>query len=224
MSSIELFVRHPDTVVIDEPHAVEGYLSAHIGITCSEIYEALDYGAAEAATVTAHAALSSFGTRLWDGVLTHARDLWVAGRGWEVARPGGLEVVRRADNRVQITPSMGNEGTGVRDGAPSCKHDRGESTSNAVGNNQLSLGDLAPADNAWGPIQTWWLLYYAFPRDREQWMRAELSLPTEVVHGRITHWSHRLLFGERPFGTAAVANIPEPAPEPEVQLRRRSSS
>ena len=80
---------------------------------------------------------------MYDGTLTSLRDQ-LAPRGWLPARPGGLEVVTRNDKRVQITPSMGTDGTGLRWGHPTCKHDRGTSTEVAVEDNQMSLAEIAP--------------------------------------------------------------------------------
>lgn len=223
MPTGDLFSDPPEPTVIDDPALVDAYLVQHVGVTSAELGEALDFGTAEAGTVTEHAALSSFGTRLWDGALTSLRDQLVP-KGWKVARPGGLEVVRRADETLQITPSMGNEATGIRDETPSCKYDRGLSSAAAVERNQLSLADLAPEDEAWQTIRTWWLLYYVFPREGERWIRAELSLPTAVDGGRFVSWSHRLVLSERPFGTVEPVVIPDASPEPELTLPRRSAN
>lgn len=222
MLNLEFFRDVGGPTVIDDPGEVEAFLTAQIGVSVSELHSALDYGAADAALVTANSAAASYGWRMYDGTLTAMRDQ-LARRGWQLARPGGLEVAMRKDKLVQITPAMGTDGTGLRSGHPTCKHHRGSATVIAVEDNQTSLADLAPHEAAWRKTQTWWLMYCIVVREDEKLVRAGLSLPLRVENGRITEWGYRVLLGERPIGSTTIANIPEPAPEPTIpQLRRRA--
>jgi hypothetical protein len=222
MSNMSFFREVPAPVVIDDPVEVEAFLAATIGVTTEELHVAVQHGAADAALVTEHSAAASFGWRMFDGTLTSIRDQWVV-RGWRAARPGGLEVVVRKDNGLQITPSMGTEDTGIREGHPTCKHDRGAASAVAIEENQSSFGEVAHGDAAWERIRTWWLMYCIAVRGDEKFVRAELSLPLRVENGRITEWGYRVLLGERLIGSAAVVAIPEAAPEPTIpELRRRA--
>jgi hypothetical protein len=211
-----------DPIVIDTPADVAEFLSTRIDVRLDQIHDALDFGTADAATVTDHAAQASFGWRLWDGVLTKLRDLKVTDA-WTAERPDGLEVVRRRDNLVQITPSTGSPSTGLRDGHPTCKYPRGASSAKAVDRNQMSFD--APG---FEPIRTWWLLWRVFTKretdteGQRWWYRAELSLPTTISDGMISGWMYRLIVGERPFATVRTAPIPQPAPAPTITLPRRA--
>ncbi len=221
MSNMEFFREVPEPVVIEDPDDVDAFLVARIGVSAAVLDAAVEHGAADASLVTDHSAAASYGWRMYDGTLTSLRDQ-LAPRGWLPLRPRGLEVVTRKDKLLQITPSMGTEGTGLRWGYPTCKHERGASTEVAVEDNQTSLADLAPADLGWKRMQTWWLLYNPVVRGEDKFVRSELSLPLQVKNGRITEWGYRILLGEHPIGTTTV-NIPAPAPEPTIPaLRRRA--
>ncbi len=221
MSNMEFFRSVPETAVIEDAGDIEAFLTARISASATVLHTAVEHGAADASLVTDHAAAASYGWRMYDGTLTSLRDQ-LAPQGWLALRPGGLEVVTRKDKLVQITPSLGTEGTGLRWGHPTCKHERGASTTVAVEENQTSLADLAPDDLGWKRVQTWWLLYNLFVRREERFVRSELSLPLQVKNGRITEWGFRILLGERPIGTTTV-NIPAPAPDPTIPaLRRRA--
>lgn len=221
MSNMEFFREVPEPVVIEDPDQVGEFLAARIGAPAAVLHRAVEHGAADASLVTDHSAAASYGWRMYDGTLTSLRDQ-LAPHGWLPLRPGGLEVITRKDKLVQMTPAMGTEGTGLRWGHPTCKHERGASTEAAVEDNQTSLADLAPDDVGWKRIQTWWLLYNLVVVGEDEFVRSELSLPLHVKNGRITEWGYRILLGERPTGTTTV-HIPAPAPEPTIPaLRRRA--
>lgn len=221
MSNLEFFRDSPEAVIIEEPDDVEAFLAARIAVSATVLHTAVEHGVADASLVTDHAAAASHGWRMYDGTLTSLRDQ-LAPQGWLPLRPGGLEAATRKDKLIQITPSMGTEGTGLRSGHPTCKHERGAATAVAVDDNQTSLADLAPDDLGWKRMQTWWLLYNLVVRGEDKLVRTELSLPLQVKHGRITEWGYRILLGERSIGTTTV-NIPAPAPEPTIPaLRRRA--
>jgi len=221
MMSIFDPVAGPQRVV--EGDEVESFLRDKIGIEAMVLGKALLGGAAEAAMVTPHSGAAASGWRMYDGVVKALRDELVP-EGWRVFRPGGLETVVRNDNHCQITAALGNEHTGLRPPSnPSCEHERGAATLEAVDANQRSLAGLAPLDPALRPIQTWWLLYHFVERDGDRLVRAELSLPVRAERRLIVDWACRVLLGE--FGSATTrSNIPEPAPEPFIPKPRRRVS
>jgi hypothetical protein len=212
----------PEPIILGEPAAVAAFVDANLHVTTTQLWDALSIGMAEAALTTEHSTAGAFGTRLWDGTAMSLRDQ-LKPAGWNVLRPGGLEVVRRSDGALQITPSLGNEHTGVLSGGiPKWKYQRGVSTKKAINENQLSLADLAPEEVAFRPIQTWWLLYRVFVREGEKMLRAEISLPVDLNRRGAVRWAYRLLLGERSFGDTRSATIPAPAPDPQIVLARRS--
>ena len=107
-----LFAPEPKRIIIDDASKVAAFVQLRLQVTVAQLFQALDIGMAEAAVTTEHSSAVAFGTRLWDGCLTSLRDQ-LAPDGWTVQRPGGLEVVRRPDKAVQITPSLGTENVGV---------------------------------------------------------------------------------------------------------------
>jgi hypothetical protein len=211
----------PPTVVIDDPRTVADFLSTRIKVTVADLHDALDAATADAATVTDNSPHPAFGWRMYEGIIKTLRESKVSE--WEAKRPDGLEVVRRRDNRVQITASAGNAATGIAAGRPTCKHPRGSATAKAVDKNQLTYADIAPE---FKPIETWWLLWFVSTasngEQRERRVRAELSLPTLVHEGSIQRWRYRVLIGERSFGTVTTVPIPEPAPDPTFDLPWRA--
>ena len=218
-----LFAPEPQSIIIDDPAAVAAFVQSHLHVTVAQLFQALDVGMAEAAVTTDHSSAGAFGTRLWDGSLTSLRDQF-APAGWTVHRPGGLEVVRRPDKAVQITPSLGTENVGVITGvSPKWARKRGVSTKKAIDENQMSLADLAPGEPAFRPIQTWWLMYHPFLAHGEKVLRAEISLPIEMSAKGVVLWAYRVFLGERTFGDSTIADIPVGAPDPEVTIRRRAT-
>lgn len=215
--------RRPTSLILARPDDVADYIRSNIGIEVGVIEGAIEAGAADAAMVTAHNAASSYGYRFWDGLVASLRDQLVP-RGWMSERPGQLEVVRRADNRLQITGSLGDDAVGVESGDPNCRHDKGESTDAAVRVNQLTLAGASNGDPSWQPMLTWWILY-RFSGVAERRVTAELSLPREGSGGRITDWAVRLLLPtfDLDGGEFDRVELPE-APAPvDFTVRRLSS-
>lgn len=208
------------TLIIREPAEVDAYIRSEIGCEVGVLEQSIRAGASEGAMVTAHNAASAYGYRFWDGVITSLRDQLVPA-GWRCERPGQLEVIRRADNRLQITGSLGDEGVGVESADPSCRHDKGQSTDAAVRHNQLTLGGHRTNDPSWRPLLTWWVLYRLSGPD-ERRVVSELSLPREGVGGHITDWAVRVFLPEFDLGRGdfdAVA-IPEPPAPIDFSVRR----
>lgn len=215
--------RRPTTLIVTRPNEVAGYVRSNIGIDVAVIEAAIVAGAADAAMVTAHNAASSYGYRFWDGLVASLRDQLVP-HGWRSERPGQLEVVRRADNRLQITGSLGDDAVGVESADPSCRHDKGESTDAAVRVNQLTLAGSSNGHPGWLPMLTWWILY-RFSGPAERRVTAELSLPREGSGGRITDWAVRLLLPtfDLDGGEFDRVELPGPPAPVDFSVRRLSS-
>jgi hypothetical protein len=219
-----LFAPSPLPSVISDLSAVDALLLAQLELTSDQLWQALLAGMADAALTTEHSSAGAFGTRLWDGSITTLRDQ-LKPLGWRAARPGGLEVVRRGDNGVQVSCALGDDFVGI-DGAvaPNWEHPRGTSTARAVSVNQQSFASLMPADESFSPIQTWWLLYGVFFEGSQKLLRAEISLPIHMDATDSNRWKFRLLLGQREFGDTVAARIPAPAPNPPVVVSRRTSN
>lgn len=212
--------RRPTSLVLKHPDQVADYMRSNIGVEVAVIEAAIDAGAADAAMVTTHNAASSYGYRFWDGLVASLRDQLVP-RGWRSERPGQLEVVRRSDNRLQITGSLGDDSVGVESGDPNCRHDKGEATDAAVRVNQLTLAGLSNGDPGWLPMLTWWVLY-RFSGPAERRVTAEVSLPREGSGGRITDWAVRLLLPtfDLAGGGFDRVELPQPPAPVDFSVRR----
>jgi hypothetical protein len=212
--------RPSQTLILRRPIEVEAYLRQEIGFELRVVLEALERGGSEAAMTTPHNAASSFGYRRWDGMVAGLRDQLVP-HGWTSERPGGLEMVRRADNRVQITGSLGDSNVGNDQADPSCQHEKGESSDAAMRTNQLTLDGLVGDDPTWKPILSWWVLY-RFAGLNERRVVPELSLPREGVAGHVSSWAVRILLPEFEVGggDGIDVGVPPESPPPIVSVRR----
>jgi hypothetical protein len=214
---------HRQTLILARPSDVSDYIQSNLGFNVTVLEAAVEAGGSEAAMVTPHNAASSYGYRFWDGLVASLRDQLVP-HGWASERPGQLEVVRRSDNALQITGSLGDDGVGIESADPSCRHEKGESTDAAIRNNQLTLTGYSGGDSSWQPILTWWILY-RFSGPAEKRVTAELSLPREGVGGRVTDWAVRLFL--RSFdlegGEFEAIELPEPPAPIDFSVRRLGS-
>ena len=220
--SDSLFHAGPATQVIEATEAVEDHLKRRVGVTLGILQASLRVGVSEAAMTTEHSAATSYGFRMWDGTTRELRDR-LSRRGWELARPGQLEAVRRRDQRLQILAAMGDAGVCDRDATPSAAHPRGASTYVAIQSNQLSFADIANemSREDWEPIQSWWLLYRPSPMEPTR-IRAELSLPVAMYGTTITGWATRIFLPMGPDPTSARKSLPKPAKPVPVAVERKS--
>jgi len=212
--------RQSRTLILTQPEEVEAYISDELGFDSVVLVEALERAGSEAAMTTQHNAASAFGYRFWDGMVASVRDRLVP-LGWRVERPGGLEVVRRSDNRLQITGSLGDDAVGIESADPNCRHQKGQSSDEAMRTNQLTLDGLAGDDPAWRPMLTWWVLYrFAGFDDRR--IISELSLPREGSSGRVAEWEVRLFLPEFQIGGSGGIDLalPEPPAPIDIPVRR----
>jgi hypothetical protein len=210
--------------IVDTPEEVDQYLRKHVGVTLETIRSALRVGLSEAAMATEHSAATSYGFRMWDGTMRELRDR-LAKRGWQTARPGQLEAVRRGDQKLQILAAMGDAGVCDRSATPSAAHPRGTSTYVAIQSNQLSFGDIAPDNKRedWEPIQSWWLLYRPSPAEPGQ-LRAELSLPVAMYGQTITGWAVRIFLPTEAGGNSSKRKqMPKPANPIQVAVERKTA-
>lgn len=209
------------TPIVKDPAAVAAYVRNEIGLELGVLVEALERGGSESAMTTAHNAASSFGYRFWDGMVAALRDGLVP-LGWRAERPGGLEVVRRKDNRVQITGSLGDDAVGVESVDPSCRHQKGQSTDEAMRTNQLTLAGVSGGDPAWRPMLTWWVLYRFAGMDGRK-VIPELSLPRAGSGGKVTEWAVRLFLPDFEIGGGGgidLGALPDSPAPVDVSIRR----
>jgi hypothetical protein len=216
----KLFERQPTRVVTD-PYAVADQL-APMGLTIDLLSSALEAGNGDAAMATGLSAASAYGFNFWNGTITHLR-FSLVNDGWNVSRPNGLEVVRRDDNRMQITASLGDACVGDPSATPTPEHPRGAASQAAVLDNQATLQSLGDYHPSWEPLETWWLLYRHGGLGDTTKIVAELSLPVAMDGTRITWWQTRLILPEIELGGQGRGlTLPAVPTEIHPDVRRRA--
>lgn len=116
-------------------------------------------------------------------------------RGWDWDNPSNFCRVIDPDRKFVIVATSGDAATGDSNYTPTTKYPKGYATAQAVGvNGQLTLdfsdfGLPATPQDEDGQLATWFLLYHR--TDTE--IRVELSLPSAMTGGNISHWEERII-------------------------------
>ncbi|MFR9750992.1 hypothetical protein ACL02S_08140 [Nocardia sp. 004] len=168
---------------------------ANLGLTVDVVHAALHSGEQAASNVTEYHPGIAAGMERWIATVAALRNRLVEKHEWALGELQNSPRVVRSDGKISIMVIGGTSGTGREGGPiPSTKNKRGPSTEGAVGSNQLALPlDIAlPIAGAGAEeILTWVLLYHRAKDPNET--RAELSLPSKIVDGRIVDWKYRII-------------------------------
>lgn len=115
--------------------------------------------------------------------------------GWSSSDDNNFPLCIHPSGSVVIAVQTGDKDTGISANNPSNRAAKGTSTEQAIWSNQkqLSLFDALPEipslDGTENRIM-WVLLYHLTPSE----IRFELSLPSNIVGGKIRSWQERLVF------------------------------
>ena len=208
--------------VEQDAHARLGQMS----LTAEIIEIAIRRADAEAATCTAFDPPITAGFLRFARTVRFLREALVP-QGWDYDNPINLSRVVHPSRKFAIVATSGDEATGILSYVPTTKYPKGYATVLAVDTNgQLAFdfGDLNPAANEVETdkqLTTWFLLYH---RDENE-IRAELSLPSAMTGGLITHWEERIILPPFSLDTPVI-DVPD-RPEDEggefvVEVNRRS--
>ncbi len=206
-----------------EPDDVEAAL-ARLGLAVAPLAAAVSRGHLAAISRTSNDAPNAAGFYQWNETLRTLREELAS---FEFTRSNnrGYSTALRADKRMAIAVSSGDEGTGLPKANPSTKQVKGPCTVAAVSSNaaQLELFPalvlMAPPASIDADCLTWILLFRAATSE----LRAELSLPVNMDDtGQIRAWRERIILPSQPLD--ATFNIPEPdfGPDVEIEIHRRS--
>lgn len=174
---------------------------ADLGVTMTELRDAIEHGEAERAACTPNDVGFMAGLRQWSGTLRRLRELQ-APRGWRCDRSGHIESVLRKDGLIAIAVAMGDEFTGDAEHTPRTKHPRGDAVVRRIsGNRQLLLfPDAEPAKRDISPCVVWILLIHT----TDEATYSELSLPLSVdEEGHVNSWAERIILDP-------ISHDPEP--------------
>jgi hypothetical protein len=171
--------------VVKERQAVDRL--AELGLTVSLIERVIRRADAEASTCTAFDPPIMEGLTRWARTNRYLREELVPA-GWGYDNPRNLARTIHPSGQFAIVAATGDDLTGLTGLLPATKYARGDATIHAVqANEQLTLFDTH--NDSADELLTWFLLFHA----DEHEFRAELSLPNQIIDGRITGWAERII-------------------------------
>jgi len=140
--------------------------------------------------------------------------------GWSRSDEDNYALVVSPDGAMAINVATGDLGTGRPDANPSNKAAKAISTAEAISVNQIQLELPLPVPElrgGEGPL-TWFLLLH---RAAEE-IRSELSLPLEIVDGRITRWQERIILGAIPLDAEPINIVAPLGPDLDIDVKRKA--
>jgi hypothetical protein len=207
--------------VLVEKRAVDRL--AELGLSVEIIERVVRRADAEAAACTALDPPIIEGLTRWGRTTRYLREELVP-LGWTFDNPRNLARTIHPSGQFAIVAATGDELTGLANLLPTTKHVKGYATVHAVEANfeQLSLFDIGPRSDDAGDLLTWLLLFHS---DEDEF-RAELSLPTQIIDGRITGWAERIVLPPFPRDDRYRVALDGPVTDGQdehvvVEIRRR---
>lgn len=202
---------------------------AEFGLTVEIIERVVRRADAEASTCTALDPPIMEGLTRWGRTSRYLREELIPA-GWSFDNPRNLARTIHPSGQFAIVAATGDELTGLADLLPTTKYVKGFATVHAVeANEQLTLdfGDFDlghhgdQATDA-GELLTWFLLFH---NDKDEF-RAELSLPNQIIDGRITGWAERIVLPAFPRDGYHLAALDGPVQDGQdehivVEVNRR---
>lgn len=181
-----------------------------LGLTVEMIERVVRRADAEASTCTELDPPIVAGLLRWGRMNRYLREELVP-LGWGFDNPRNLARTIHPNGLFAIIVATGDELTGLPADLPATKHVRGEATTHAVQANHVQLafdfGDYLFALDPTQAMLTWILLFHA----NSDGFRAELSLPTAIVEGRIIGWAERIILPVFPRDEVVLAIEASPA-------------
>lgn len=211
-----------NVAIWSDPEGVDAAL-ARLGLAVAPLLMAVGRGHLAAISRTANDAPNAAGFYQWNETLRTLREELTVHQ-FTRSNVRGYATALRADKRMAIAVSSGDEGTGVAGANPSTKQVKGPCTVAAVSSNAVQMElfptlVLMPKPAEEIDCLTWILLFRATPLE----LRAELSLPVNVDDGgQIRAWRERIILPSQPLDT--MFKIPEPdfGPDVEIEIQRRT--
>lgn len=190
------------------------------GLTPALLQDVIMDGLLARTSCTKHHPKTYPGLAQWAETVRALRDKTVT-LGWTSTDDRNFPLSLHPDNNVVIAVQTGDRETGTT-GIPSNRAPKGANTEDAVAVNQrqLSLFDTLPElptmDGKSSKIM-WVLLYHVAPNE----VRFELSLPSQMVGGKIRSWEERLVFQPISLSETDINLGDDDGPEFDVPVERR---
>ena len=188
----EVTMAEPAEMLIHEGFAAAARLGT-LGLDLELIMDVIRRGEVARAEATDYDPVTAGGTDAYRYRVRGLREAYCP-KGWEVARPFGLELIVAPDGARSILTRGGDHNVGLAKANPQPKGEIGTGTSAALEGTPLLF------DPRWVQVQgatrpeheTWMLLVYASATS----IRSELSLGTEIEDGRVARWFERIILPE----------------------------
>ena len=190
---------------------------AQLGIpSAAPLCDALAAGASAYRSTNADHPDSYKGSRMW-GETTMVLRRVLRPFGWDRGELIGLQMVTNARHGRAVVVTAGSPGSGDPECLiPQVRYKRRTVMTHLVNGVQAGLFDDFVDEH---PVWDVWCLLHHVRRDR---VDAELSSPRGIDReGWVTSWAERIILPSIGFGPAARADVPSPAPDPQVDISRR---
>jgi len=179
--------------VRNEEFEVKSRLIEVFGFEAEHVRDVIMQGIFARRTSTRHHPRTYPGLTQWANTVRALRDK-ITPLGWSTSDDNNFPLCVHPSGNIVIAVQTGDADTGISANTPSNRAAKGTNTEQAIWANQkqLLLFDEFPdtlANNAESRIM-WVLLYHT--TDNE--IRYELSLPSNIVGGKIRSWQERLVF------------------------------
>jgi hypothetical protein len=193
---------------------------ALLGLNKSLLTEAISLGFLAKSNCTAHHPRTYKGLVQWGETVKALRDI-LKPLGWKAIEENNYSLCVNSERTIAIVIQTGDQDTGLLYGNPTNKASKGNNTEESVKNNQmqqqLSLFPASGSVDSPCNYTTWVLLY----TETAMGIRCELSLPVEMVDGKITSWHKRIVIGLVRSDSDAVPNQND-LKDIDIEIKRKS--
>lgn len=180
--------------VRNEEVEVKSRLDEVFGLSADDILDVIMQGLSARRSCTPHHPRTYPGLAQWADTVRALRDK-TSPMGWKYSDDNNFPLCIHPSGNVVIAVQTGDSDTGITACNPSNRAAKGLNTEQAIWTNQKqfslfdSFPDTSSVDGNENRIM-WILLYHVTPSE----IRFELSLPLNIIGGKINSWQERLVF------------------------------
>lgn len=180
--------------VRNEDVEVKSRLDEVFGLKADHILDVIMQGLSARRSCTPHHPKTYPGLAQWAETVSALRDI-TSPMGWSHSDDNNFPLCIHPSGNVVIAVQTGDNDTGISESNPSNRAAKGLNTEQAIWTNQkqLSLFDAFPDTSLIDSNENrvmWILLYHVTASE----IRFELSLPLNIIGGKIRSWQERLVF------------------------------
>jgi hypothetical protein len=178
--------------VRNEETEVKSRLNELFGLSASDIQDVVMQGVLQRTFCTLHHPRTYPGLAQWAETVRALRDKTVS-MGWGTSDDNNFPLSIHPSGNLVIAVQTGDNDTGFKASNPSNRAVKGTNTEQAVWANQKQFSLFDSFDENYlvqnNQKVMWVLLYHVFQNE----VRYELSLPSNIIGGKIRSWQERLI-------------------------------